>query len=57
MFHGVNLSIVSNKDAKLLTYFLRILWHKIGTKLNFSTSFHPQIGGQIELSTKVLGIF
>ena len=57
MFHGVNLSIVSNKDAKLLTYFLRILWHKIGTKLNFSTSFHSQIGGQIELLTKVLGIF
>ena len=39
--HGVSLSIVSKKDVKFLAHFWQTLWHKIGTKLSFSTSFHP----------------
>jgi len=47
--------MVSDKDVKLASYFWEILWHKMGTKLKFSTSFHPQTDRQIELVNRTLG--
>ena len=39
--HGVSLSIVSNRDSRFTSRFWKELQSALGTKLKFSTSFHP----------------
>ncbi|XP_048228249.1 uncharacterized protein LOC125369523 [Ricinus communis] len=47
--YGMPRTIVSDRDAKFLSYFSKALWCKLGTNLFYSTTYHPQTDGQMEV--------
>jgi len=52
--HGVPVSIVSDGDTRFLSHFWRCLQESLGTRLKFSTAYHPQTDGKSERTIQIL---
>ena len=52
--HGVPKTIVSDRDAKFMSYLWNMIMAKFGVKLLFSSSSHPQTDGQTEVVNRSL---
>ena len=53
--HGIPTSIVSDRDVRFMSYFWKTLWHKLNTKLKYSTAYHPETDGQTKEVNRTIG--
>ena len=52
--HGVSSVILSDRDGRFTSHFWRSVHESMGTRLHFSTAFHPQTDGQSERTIQTL---
>ncbi|GJX82445.1 RNA-directed DNA polymerase [Tanacetum coccineum] len=53
--HGVPKTLTSDRDVKFVSHLWRTLWTRLGSKLQFSCSHHPQTDGQTKVVNWSLG--
>ncbi|GJT89589.1 putative reverse transcriptase domain-containing protein [Tanacetum coccineum] len=52
--HGVPVSIISDRDGKFTSHFLKSLNKALGTRLDMSTTYHPETDSQSERTIQTL---
>ncbi|KAJ9544494.1 hypothetical protein OSB04_024201 [Centaurea solstitialis] len=52
--HGVPVSIISDRDVRFTSRFWERFHSELGTRLHFSTAYHPQTDGQSERTIQTL---
>jgi hypothetical protein len=52
--HGVPSKIVSDRGTQFTSKFWKRLHEAMGTKLDFSSAYHPQIDGQTERVNQIM---
>ncbi|KAH9293928.1 hypothetical protein KI387_040867, partial [Taxus chinensis] len=52
--HGIPELIISDRDLRMTSRFWQTLNAALGTKLNFSSAYHPEMDGQTERVNQVL---
>jgi hypothetical protein len=55
--HDIPSSIVSDLDPVFTSCFWTELFSASGVKLNMSSAFHPQSGGQLEVVNKIIVMY
>ncbi|GJP59393.1 hypothetical protein CLOP_g11714 [Closterium sp. NIES-67] len=52
--HGIPSAIISDRDPKFTSKFWQETWGQYGTRLQFSSAYHPQTGGQTERTNQTM---
>ena len=52
--HGVPKMVISDRDVKFTSKFWKSLFTALETKINFSTSYHPETYGQTGRTNQVI---
>ncbi|GKB50640.1 putative reverse transcriptase domain-containing protein [Tanacetum coccineum] len=53
-WHGVSISIISDRDSYFTSKFWQSMQNALGTQLDMSTSYHPETDGQSERTIQTL---
>ncbi|GKE25629.1 putative reverse transcriptase domain-containing protein [Tanacetum coccineum] len=53
-WHGVPISIISDRDSRFTSRFWQSMQSALGTQLDMSTTYHPQTDGQSERTIQTL---
>ena len=51
--HGVPKKIMSDRGTQFTSHFWQQVYSSLGTKLNFSTTYHPQIDRQTKRTNQI----
>ncbi|GKC69814.1 putative reverse transcriptase domain-containing protein, partial [Tanacetum coccineum] len=52
--HGVPVSIISDRDGRFMSHLYQALQEALGTRLDISTTYHPQTDGQSKRTIQTL---